>query len=142
MSVVDQLARQASRLANDVQVSLKRARVEGERRLLQRQHRAALEDLGLRTYELVRAGELPEEPLATEVAAIDRKLIELEAKEREITQLQDDEDAQGADDDAVDTAFPMVGDAAADQSSDPHDGPPTNPGPGWQATERFFRSDR
>jgi len=142
MSVVDQLARQASRLANDVQVSLKRARVEGERRLLQRQHRAALEDLGLRTYELIRAGELPEEPLATEVAAIDRKLIELEAKEREITQLQDDEDAQGADDDAVDTAFPMVGDAAADQSSDPHDGPPTNPGPGWQATERFFRSDR
>ncbi len=94
MSVVDQLARQASRLANDVQVSLKRARVEGERRLLQRQHRAALEDLGLRTYELIRAGELPEEPLATEVAAIDRKLIELEAKEREITQLQDDEDAQ------------------------------------------------
>ena len=142
MSVVDQLARQASRLANDVQVSLKRARVEGERRLLQRQHRAALEDLGLRTYELIRAGELPEEPLATEVAAIDRKLIELEAKEREITQLQDDEDAQGADDDAVDTAFPMVGNAAADQSSDPHDGPPTNPGPGWQATERFFRSDR
>lgn len=142
MSVVDQLARQASRLANDVQVSLKRARVEGERRLLQRQHRAALEDLGLRTYELIRAGELPEEPLATEVAAIDRKLIELEAKEREITQLQDDEDAQRADDDAVDTAFPMVGDAAADQSSDPHDGPPTNPGPGWQATERFFRSDR
>jgi hypothetical protein len=80
--------------------------------------------------------------LATEVAAIDRKLIELEAKEREITQLQDDEDAQRAGDDAVDTAFPMVGDAAADQSSDPHDGPPTNPGPGWQATERFFRSDR
>ena len=138
MSVVDQLARQASRLANDVQVSLKRARVEGERRLLQRQHRAALEDLGLRTYELIRAGELPEEPLATEVAAIDRKLIELEAKEREITQLQDDEDAKGAGEDAVDTAFPMVG----DPSADPHDGPPTNPGPGWQATERFFRSDR
>ena len=142
MSVVDQLARQASRLANDVQVSLKRARVEGERRLLQRQHRAALEDLGLRTYELIRAGELPEEPLATEVAAIDRKLIELEAKEREITQLQDDEDAQRTDDDAVDTAFPMVGDAAADQSPDPHGGPPANPGPGWEATERFFRSDR
>ncbi len=141
MSVVDQLARQASRLANDVQVSLKRARVEGERRLLQRQHRAALEDLGLRTYELIRAGELPEEPLATEVAAIDRKLIELEAKEREITQLQDDEDAKRAgesDDDAVDTAFPMV----ADQASDAHDGLPTNPGPGWEATERFFRRDR
>jgi len=145
MSVVDQLARQASRFANDVQVSLKRARVEGERRLVQRQHRAALEDLGLRAYELVRAGELPEEPLATEVAAIDRKLIELEAKEREIAQLQEDEDAKHAEasgDDAVDTAFPMMGDAAAGQSTDPHAGPPTNPGPGWEATERFFRRDR
>ena len=91
---------------------------------------------------LVRAGELPEEPLATEVAAIDRKLIELEAKEREITQLQEDEDAKreaASDEDAVDTAFPMMGN---DQSADPHDGPPTNPGPGWKATERFFRSDR
>jgi hypothetical protein len=145
MSVVDQLARQASRFANDVQVSLKRARVEGERRLLQRQHRAALEDLGLRAYELIRAGELPEEPLATEVAAIDRKLIELEAKEREITQLQEDEDgtrAEEAGDDAVDTAFPMMGNAAAEQSTDPHEGPPTNPGPGWEATDRFFRRDR
>jgi hypothetical protein len=141
MSVVDQLARQASRLANDVQVSLKRARVEGERRLLQRQHRAALEDLGLRTYELIRAGELPEEPLASEVAAIDRKLIELEAKEREITLLQEDEDQTRADEsggDAVDTAFPMM----ADPSPDPHEGPPLNPGPGWAATERFFRRDR
>ncbi len=144
MSVVDQLARQASRLANDVQVSLKRARVEGERRLLQRQHRAALEDLGLRAYDLIRAGELPEAPLATEVAAVDRQLIELEAKEREITQLQEDEEAKRAEasGDDVDTAFPMMGDSAAERSADPHQSPPANPGPGWEATERFFRSDR
>jgi len=142
MSVVDQLARQASRLANDVQVSLRRARVEGERRLLQRQHRAALEDLGLRTYDLVRAGELPEAPLAPELAAIDRKLIELEAKDREIAQMQEEEATRSeseAGDDAFDAAFPMMGDAPDDPS---HDAPTTNPGAGWEAADRFFRSDR
>ena len=142
MSVVDQLARQASRLANDVQVSLRRARVEGERRLLQRQHRAALEDLGLRTYDLVRAGEVPEAPLAPELAAIDRKLIELEAKDREIAQLQE-EDATRSEsesgDDAFGTAFPMMSDASDDA---PHETPPANPGAGWEAADRFFRSDR
>ena len=38
MTVLDTLAKQAGRLATDVQTSLRRARVEGERRLLQRQH--------------------------------------------------------------------------------------------------------
>lgn len=142
MSVVDQLARQASRFANDVQVSLRRARVEGERRLLQRQHRAALEDLGLRAYELIRAGELPEEPLASEIAAIDRKLIELEAKEQEIAQLHEDDEAATSGDDAVDTAFPMVGTTPGDASSGPHGAPPVGPGPGWEAADRFFRSNR
>jgi hypothetical protein len=142
MSVVDNLARQASRFANDVQVSLKRARVEGERRLLQRQHRAALEELGLRAYELVRAGDLPEAPLGAEVAAVERKLIELDAKEQEIEGLQatddgDTPDAPATDD--VDTAFPMMGDTAP---TDPGAPPPVSPGPGWEAAERFFRSDR
>jgi hypothetical protein len=142
MSVVDQLARQASRLANDVQVSLRRARVEGERRLLQRQHRAALEDLGLRTYELVRAGDLPEAPIALELAAIERKLIELEAKDREIAQMQAEEATRSesdSGDDAFGAAFPMMGDTSHDS---PHDSPPTNPGAGWEAADRFFRSDR
>jgi hypothetical protein len=140
MSVVDQLARQASRLANDVQVSLRRARVEGERRLLQRQHRNALEDLGLRTYDLVRAGELPEAPLASELAAVEGKLIELEAKERELARMQEEDAARAAAaDDAVDTAFPMMGD---DPANDPHETPPHGAGPGWDAADRFFRSDR
>ncbi len=142
MSVVDQLARQASRLANDVQVSLRRARVEGERRLLQRQHRAALEDLGLRAYDLVRAGELPEAPLAPELAAIERKLIELEAKDREIAQMQEEEASPSdseAGDDGFGAAFPMMGDASDDS---PHESPPTSPGAGWEAADRFFRSDR
>lgn len=116
MSVIDSLTDKAGRLAGEVQMSLKRARVEGERRLLQRQHRAALEDLGLRAYELVRAGELPEDPLATEVAAVEGKLIEIEAKVTEIeeTRAADDEGPAGAagDDDPSRVAFPMVGDPA------------------------------
>lgn len=116
MSVIDSLTNKAGRLAGEVQMSLKRARVEGERRLLQRQHRAALEELGLRAYELVRAGELPEDPLATEVAAVEGKLIEIEAKVTELEEARaaeaDAQDADAADEDPSRAAFPMVGDPA------------------------------
>ena len=133
MTVLDSIAKQANRLATDVQMSLKRARVEGERRLLQRQHRAALEELGERTYELVRAGKLPEEPLATEIGAIESKLMEIEAKVAEIESLRGDEEDGDAEatDAAADpsrAAFPMVG----------GDAPAPGPGPGWEAAERFF----
>lgn len=132
MTVLDTLAKQANRLASDVQTSLKRARVEGERRLLQRQHRAALEELGERAYELVRAGQLPEGPLAAEIAAVESKLMEIEAKVTEVDSLHGDEEAQAAQaDDPSRDAFPMVGDAPKE---------PT-PGPGWEAAERFFKRD-
>lgn len=127
MTVLDNLAKQANRLATDVQTSLRRARVEGERRLLQRQHRAALEELGERAYELVRSGQLPEAPLAAEIAAVESKLMEIEAKVTEVESLRGDEEA--AADDPSREAFPMVGDAPAE---------PT-PGPGWEAAERFFK---
>jgi hypothetical protein len=139
MQVLDTIARSANRLATDVQSSLKRARVEGERRLLQRQHRAALEELGERTYEQVKAGALPEGPISAEIAAVESKLIEIEAKVAEVDSLRAEEDAQEADADESMTsgaaeadpsraAFPMV------------DGPPPapGPGPGWEAAERFF----
>jgi hypothetical protein len=129
MTVLDSLAKQANRLASDVQTSLKRARVEGERRLLQRQHRAALEELGERAYELVRAGQLPEEPLAAEISAVESKLMEIEGKVAEVDSLRDEEEA-AAHDPSRD-AFPMVGDAP---------GEPT-PGPGWEAADRFFKRD-
>ncbi len=138
MSVLDNLARQANRLAADVQTSLRRARVEGERRLLQRQHRTALEELGERAYELVRAGRLPEEPLAPEIAAVEAKLMEIEAKVAEIEELRGEDEAdegaaggtsEKAAEDPSRTAFPMVGDGSAKPG----------PGPGWEAADRFFR---
>ena len=136
MAVLDTLAKQASRLATDVQVSLKRARVEGERRLLQRQHRTALEELGERTYELVRAGTLPEDPLATEIAAVESKLMEIEAKVAEIEGLRGDDDEEpGASEDPSRTAFPMVDSSAEDDEKTP---PETGAGEGWEAAKRFF----
>lgn len=137
MTVLDSIAKQANRLATDVQASLRRARVEGERRLLQRQHRSALEELGERAYELVRAGTLPEEPLAAEVAAVDQKLMEIEGKVSEIESLRGEEDegpaepgAPPEDEDPSRTAFPMVG------GEEPAARP--TPGPGWEAAEKFF----
>ena len=134
MPVLDTLAKQASRLATDVQLSLKRARLEGERRLLQRQHRQALEELGERVYELVRAGKLPEGELGPELSAVESKLMEIQAKLSEIESLRlEDEpgsDAHGGDGDA---AFPMV-----DRSPDGGQSA-GGAGPGWDAADRFFK---
>ena len=124
MTVLDTLAKQAGRLATDVQTSLRRARVEGERRLLQRQHRAALEELGERAYELVRSGQIEEGPLAPEIAAVESKLMEIEA----LRQAEEGEPS-ASNDDAARTAFPMVD----------HPGGDASPGPGWEAADRFFR---
>lgn len=142
MTVFDTLAKQAGRLATDVQTSLRRARVEGERRLLQRQHRAALEELGERTYELVRSGQMEEGPLAPEVATVESKLMEIEAKVVEIESLRDDEEVPEAGDedppqpDATRAAFPMADDGGQDEGSSSE----RSPGPGWEAAGRFFRA--
>lgn len=121
MRVIDSLTNKAGRFAGDLQDSLKRARIEGEKRLLQRQHRSALEDLGLRVYELVKAGDMPEDAIAAEVAAVEGKLIEIEAKVTEIEDLrppegEDDaspapEDGSGDPVDPALAAFPMIDDA-------------------------------
>ncbi len=129
MSILDSLAQQAGKIANDVQGSLRRARVEGERRLLQRQHRAALEELGERAYELVRSGVLPDGPLAAEVASVEAKLMELEAKVVEIEGLRTAEPQPGA-------SRPGPATTAADEPAAPSAGA----GPGWEAADRFFRT--
>jgi hypothetical protein len=134
MAVLDSIAKQANRLASDVQMSLRRARVEGERRLLQRQHRAALEELGERAYELVRDGTISGEAASTEIGAVESKLMEIEAKVAEIDSLRTEDEAAGDDQptatpaDPSRTAFPMVG----------GDAPSGGPGPGWEAADKFF----
>jgi hypothetical protein len=132
MPVLDTLAKQASRLATDVQLSLKRARLEGERRLLQRQHRSSLEELGERVYELVRAGTLPEGDLGPELAAVESKLMEIQAKLSEIEALRTEDNGAGDEEGGPDAAFPMVDRPGGGASGG-------GAGPGWDAAERFFK---
>ena len=112
MSLLDSIQQGASRVAGEVQTSVARARLEAERRLLGRQHRAALETLGQRAYELTRTGALPAESLATEIAAVDERLDEIEAKLAEIDALR--EDGPGS------------------------NGSSASGGPGWDAADDYF----
>ncbi|MFN8108651.1 MAG: hypothetical protein U0Y82_02225 [Thermoleophilia bacterium] len=121
MSVLERLNVHAGRVAGEVQSSLRRARAEGERRLLVRQHRAALEELGERVYELVQSGALPREPLETQLAQVERKLMEIEAKAAEM-----DEAARAAEGGEVEEP-PAAASGA---------------GPGWDAAQRFFPKSR
>lgn len=124
MSLLSSLKDATGRLSAQTALSMRRAKLEGERRLLQRQHRAALEELGERTYELARAGRIAQDQIAPEVAAIDAKLGEIEAKVFEIEGLRDDPADAGA---APATAAPTEAEPA------PRD-------PAWRQAERFFRS--
>jgi hypothetical protein len=120
VSVIDTLGKGARKLADDAQASMRRARLEGERRMVMRHHRSALEELGQRAYEAVRAGTIPEALLAPEIAAVEAKLGELESKLGEIDRLREER----ANDE--------------DPSGDGSSGP--SAGPGWDAADRYFRS--
>jgi hypothetical protein len=113
MAMWDNLARSGRRLAGDLQASVVRARLEGERRLLQRQHRAAAERLGERAWELTRSGELDPSPLRAEIADVDRILDEIAAKVAEIEGVRDDDSGPPAEAPAKPT--------------------------GWEDADRFFR---
>lgn len=120
MSVIDTFEKGARKLADDVQTSMRRARLEGERRMVMRHHRSALEELGQRAYEAVRAGTIPEALLGPEIAAVEAKLGELESKLAEIDRLREERaDGDGS-----------GGDGASGPSA----------GPGWDAADRYFRS--
>jgi hypothetical protein len=84
MSVITTVTQTAGRLAGGVQESVRRARLDGERRVLQRQHRAALEQLGVRVIELVRGGQLPDTGMGPEIANVEAKLMEIDAKAAEM----------------------------------------------------------
>jgi hypothetical protein len=129
MALFESIARHAGRLANDVQLSVKRARLEGERRVLQRAHRTALETLGERTYELATSGGLTEPRLATQVAAVEGKLIELDANRAEIDELREGDDA------LAETP------GTSEVGEEPHrtNGRGSGAGAGWEAADRFFR---
>jgi hypothetical protein len=87
MSVFAKVSDTANRLTGGVQQSVRRARLEGERRVLQRQHRAALEELGRRVVALAQAGGPADERVSPEMATIEAKEMEIEAKSSEIDAL-------------------------------------------------------
>jgi hypothetical protein len=84
------VTRTAGRLTGGLRQSARRAKLEGERRLLQRQHRAALETLGSRVVELVRAEQLDTSTFGPEIATVEAKLMEIDAKTAEINALADE----------------------------------------------------
>lgn len=97
----------AGRVAHDMRESVHRARVEGEKRVLERRHRRALAALGARTRELAREGDvIAVTALEAEIAEVDARLAEVQAA-REV---------QAADDTAHDAAaaFPMLADDDTD----------------------------
>lgn len=125
MSIIDQLTQQAGRLAGDVQQSIKRARIQGERRLLERQHRAALEELGERAYALIKDGAVDAGVLSPQVAAVDSALMEIEGKDAEIAAFNDTAPAA-----ASEPVAPAPGPADPDAGGSPRTG--------WEAADRFF----
>jgi hypothetical protein len=96
MSLFGKLNDGASQVLDEVQASMSRAKLEAERRMLSRHHRSSLEALGQRTYELVKTGALPAEPLAPEIAEVDEKLDGIEEKLAQIDVLKDREARSGS----------------------------------------------
>lgn len=109
MSLLEKLNDGAAQVLGEVQDSVARARLEAERRVLARRHRGAVHDLGQRSYELIKSGELPGDTLAGEVAEVDTRLDDIEAVQSRIDALRDDDDDEAA-----------------------------SAGPGWEAADRYF----
>ena len=129
MALFDSIARQAGRVAGDVQISIKRARLEGERRLLQRAHRTALESLGERALDLIRQGRLDEGLLAPQVAEVEAAAMEIDAKAVEIDGLRSSESpSEPPVDGATRTIAREIG-----AGSEPPAGKT-----GWEAADRYF----
>jgi hypothetical protein len=74
-------------LVGEVQRSLRRARLEAERRRLERERRDALALLGARASELAIAGALPAAALTSELARVEQSSTRVEEHDREVAAL-------------------------------------------------------
>ena len=107
MSIFNSVTSITGRVAGDVKGSVRRARLEGERRILERRHRTALEALGARAYALVEQGDLSADALAPEVAEVRNRMMEIDASRA----AMGDDDGAATQEHSADIAFPMVADA-------------------------------
>jgi len=112
VSIIRSMTSRAGRMAGDVKGSVRRARLEGERRLLERRHRAALEALGTRAYELIGDNRLSADALTPEVAEVERLLMEIDAA----TAAMKRDDAEVPLERSADLAFPMAADNEEDDT--------------------------
>lgn len=114
MSIISSVTAVTGRVAGDVRGSVRRARLEGERRVLERRHRTSLEALGARAYDLIENGSLSAEALAPEVAEVGRRLADINAA---IAEMDGHDDAPQAQERSADIAFPMVADTPEDDAT-------------------------
>lgn len=113
MSIISSVTGITGRVAGDVRGSVRRARLEGERRVLERRHRTALEALGARAYELIAQGDLSADALAPEVAEVQQRLA---AIDEAVAAMDGGADAPEPQERSADIAFPMVADEAGDDA--------------------------
>ena len=102
MSIFRSVTTTAGRVAHDVRGSVHRARIEGEKRVLERRHRHALQALGARAYALAKEDALTADALSDEIADVDLRLADVQAARA----VQAEEDTAH---DAL-AAFPMLAD--------------------------------
>ena len=111
MSIINSMSSRAGRVARDMKGSVRRARLEGDRRLLERRHRSALEALGSRAYALIRDGAISSDALAPEVADVENRLAAIDAAVAAMEHGgSDDHEAAQGEHQSADIAFPMVPD--------------------------------
>lgn len=90
------LRRCVHRARDHAQNSVERARLDAERRTLERQRAAALQDLGDRVSELERSGTLTDSRLGAHIATIREREMRLEATAERLTAVNEHQSARAA----------------------------------------------
>jgi hypothetical protein len=104
MSIIRSTTSTAWRMAGDMRQSVHRARVEGEKRVMERRHRAALAALGARAYELAMEGRIPVQDMADQIAEVELRRADMQAARQATADADPQHDAAAA--------FPMLEDDA------------------------------